>query len=402
MQPTRADAAPTAATEAPAEFQTGQVITVVGGHFTHDTYSGFLAPLLPLLQEKLSLSYGLVGGLAVFAQLPSLLNPFIGLMADKVSLRYFVIFAPAVTATLMSSIGLAPSYATLVFLLLAAGLSVACFHSPAPAIIAETSGTRVGTGMSLFMAGGELGRTLAPLVAVGAVSWFGLEGVWRLAFGGWAVSAVLFFRLRNLRARPAGKGLLPWAKARRVFPLLAWLLVGRGLLIGAVTTFLPTFMRDVLGSGLFLAAASLTILEGAGVVGALLAGTLSDRWGRRSVLFTLLGIAPLFLFAFLTSPAWAFTPLLLGLGFFALAPSPVLFSARSRRISRQPGARQRHLFGAQLSGAGFGRVGGGVGRRRLRLENRLLVERRGRAVQPARGAAAAEAATRVKRLRALL
>ncbi len=324
MQPTRADAPP--ADQATTEFQTGQVLTVVGGHFTHDTYSGFLAPLLPLLQEKLSLNYSLLGGLAVFAQLPSLLNPFIGLLADKVSLRYFVIFAPAVTATLMSSVGLAPSYLTLVFLLLAAGLSVACFHAPAPAMIAETSGTRVGTGMSLFMAGGELGRTLAPLVAVGAVGLVGLEGIWRLAFVGWAVSGILFFRLRNIKAQPAGKGVLPWAKARRVFPLLAWLLVGRGLLTGAVTTFLPTFMRDVLGSGLFLAAASLTILEAAGVVGALFSGTLSDRWGRRSVLFALLGVAPLCLFAFLVGPTWSLTPLLLCLGFFALAPTPVLLA----------------------------------------------------------------------------
>ena len=323
MQPTHADPAPT---DPAAEFQTEQVMTVVGGHFTHDTYSAFLAPLLPYLQEKLSLNYGLLGGLAVFLQLPSLLNPFIGLLADKVSLRYFVIFAPAVTATLMSFVGLAPSYLVLVFILLAAGLSVACFHAPAPAMIAETSGTRVGTGMSLFMAGGELGRTLAPLVAVGAVGLFGLAGIWRLAFVGWAVSVILFFRLRNIRAQPAGKGFLPWAKARRVFPLLAWLLVGRGLLVGAVTTFLPTFMKDVLGSSLFLAAASLTILEGAGVVGALFAGTLSDRWGRRSVLFALLGVAPLFLFAFLAGPAWAFVPLLVGLGFFALAPSPVLLA----------------------------------------------------------------------------
>lgn len=322
MQQLRADAS----SPPPAEFQTERVMTVVGGHFTHDTYSAFLAPLLPYLQEKLSLSYGLLGGLAVFLQLPSLLNPFIGLLADKVSLRYFVIFAPAVTATFMSLIGLAPSYLTLVFILLAAGVSIACFHAPAPAIIAETSGARVGTGMSLFMAGGELGRTVAPVVAVAAVDLFSLEGIWRLAFVGWAVSAILFFRLRDLRARPAVQGLLPWAKARRVFPLLAWLLIGRGLLVGAVTTFLPTFMHDVLGSSLFLAAASLTILEAAGVVGALLAGTLSDRWGRRSVLFILLAVAPLLLFAFLAAPAWSLTPLLLALGFFALAPSPVLLA----------------------------------------------------------------------------
>ena len=38
------------------EFQTGEILTIVGGHFVHDTFSAFVAPLLPLIIEKLSLS----------------------------------------------------------------------------------------------------------------------------------------------------------------------------------------------------------------------------------------------------------------------------------------------------------------------------------------------------------
>ena len=144
------------------EFQTGQVLTIVGGHFVHDTYSAFLAPILPLLIEKLSLSLTLAGSLPAFVQFPGLLNPFIGYLADRVSLRYFVIFAPGVTATFFSVIGLAPSYFILAAILLLAGVSVAAFHAPAPAMIGRIAGRRVGRGMSLFMAAGELGRTVGP------------------------------------------------------------------------------------------------------------------------------------------------------------------------------------------------------------------------------------------------
>ena len=76
-------------------FQTGQVITVAGAHFVHDTYSAFLAPLLPLIQDKLGVGYTLAGSLAIFMQLPSLLNPFIGYLADRANLRWFIILAPA-------------------------------------------------------------------------------------------------------------------------------------------------------------------------------------------------------------------------------------------------------------------------------------------------------------------
>ena len=311
-------------------FETGQVLTIAGGHFVHDTYSAFIAPLLPLLQERLGTGYALSGGLAVYAQLPSLLNPLTGYLADRVSLRYFVILAPAVTATLLSSMGLAPDYLTLALLLLAAGFSIGAFHAPAPAMIGQVAGIRVGKGMSIFMAGGELGRTLGPIVAVAAVGWFGLEGIWRLAFVGWGLSGVLYYRLRDLSVRPvkpADSSLQrAWPHVRRVFPPLAWLMFARVFMVVSLTTYLPLFMRDVLQSSLWLAAGSLTILEGAGVAGALATGTLSDRVGRTRVLYVLMGTAPLLLFLFLYGPGILLVPVLLGLGLTAISPTPVMLA----------------------------------------------------------------------------
>jgi len=311
-------------------FQTDQVLTIAGGHFVHDTYSAFIAPLLPLLQERLGTTYALAGGLAVYAQLPSLLNPLTGYLADRVSLRYFVILAPAVTATLLSSMGLAPDYLTLALLLLAAGVSIGAFHAPAPAMIGQVAAKRVGKGMSIFMAGGELGRTLGPVVAVAGVGWFGLEGIWRLAFVGWLVSGILYYRLRHLSVRPptpAESSLQrAWPQIRRVFPPLAWLMLARVFMLVSLTTYLPLFMRDVLQTSLWLAAGSLTILEAAGVAGALATGTLSDRLGRARILYVLMGLAPLLLLLFLYGPGILLVPVLLGLGLTAISPTPVMLA----------------------------------------------------------------------------
>ena len=312
-------------------FQTGQVITVAGAHFVHDTYSAFLAPLLPLIQDKLGVGYTLAGSLAIFMQLPSLLNPFIGYLADRANLRWFIILAPAVTGTLMSCMGLASNYLALVFLLLAAGVSVACFHAPAPAMIAKVSGPRVGKGMSVFMASGELGRTLGPVVAVAGVGWFGLEGMWRLAFVGWGVSIILYFRLRNIksmrRTTSAQATLVEFkAAGRQVFPPLTLIMIGRVLLQVSLTLYLPLFVSDELGLSLWLAAASLTILEAAGVVGALTSGTISDKYGRSRVLLVVLILAPLLLLAFVYGPSWLAVPLLIALGFTALSPQPVFLA----------------------------------------------------------------------------
>ena len=321
--------APTAV-EQNIEFQTGQVFTIAGGHFVHDTFAAFLAPLLPLIRDTMGIGYVGAGGLAIFTQLPSLLAPFIGYLADRISVRYFVILAPATTATLMSLIGYAPGYLMLVMLLLAVGVSIAAFHAPAPAMVARTSGNRVGMGMSIFMASGELGRTVGPIVVMSGVALWGLHGLWRLAIVGWLTSAVLYWGLHTVAARPAEQRVLGlsnmWPTAQRVFPVLAWIMGTKALLAVAITTYLPIFMRDELEVSIWLAAAALTILEGAGVAGALLSGTLSDRLGRSRVLVVILAVAPVLLLAMLYGPGWMPIALLIGLGLTAISTTPVMLA----------------------------------------------------------------------------
>lgn len=314
-----------------SEFRLGLISTISFGHFVHDIFSSaFLPALLPLLREKLSLNYALAGSLVFFLQLPSILNPLIGYMADKVSLRYLVILAPALSATLISGVGLATNYVTLVFVLLCAGLSIAAWHAPSPAMIAQMAGKRVGAGMSFFMTGGEIARTVGPLVAVAGVTWFGLEGIWRLSILGWLTTAFLWVQLRNIPARPAGvaPAVLStfWPNARRVFPLLMWLVVARVPMLAAITVYLPTFVRDERQASLWLAAAALTILEGAGAFGVFFTGTLSDRWGRKHMLFVLLLIAPVALVGFLFLPTTYSILMLVILGLTAITPAPVIMA----------------------------------------------------------------------------
>lgn len=312
---------------AESEFQAEQVFTIASGHFVHDIYSAFLAPLLPLIIERLSLSLTLAGSLSAFTQFPSILTPFIGHLADRYNLRYLVILAPALTATFMSAMGLAPSYAFLVLMLTIVGVSVAFFHAPAPAMVAHISGQRVGKGMSWFMAGGELARTVGPLVAVWAASTWALEGMFRVVVIGWLTSAVLFWRLRDtpIVARKNGslESILP--KVRTLFLPLFIVIFFRMFMVACMTTYLPTFM-NLNGSTLFMAGASLSILEFAGVVGALSGGTLSDRLGRRSVLMVITVLSSLSMIVFLNVSGWLLVPVLLLYGFVSIAPGPVFLA----------------------------------------------------------------------------
>lgn len=311
-------------------FQTREVLTIASGHFVHDSFTAFVPPLLPLIREKLAADYAAIGGLAIFLQFPSLLQPFIGHAADRISLRYFIILAPAMTATLCSLLGLANSYVLLGMLLFVVGVSSAVFHSPAPAMIGRISGDRLGTGMSIFMAAGELGRTVGPVVVIAAVSWFGLEGIWRVASFGWLASIFLYWRLHEVSARPPEgrrlslRQMLP--AARKVYPPLLWIMASRVLMSISMTTYLPIFMQDVKGYEFEIAGLSLTLLEGAGVVGALSVGTASDWFGRRRILFALFLAAPLLFLGFLNSSGWMLFAFLAPLGFVLLSPTAVMLA----------------------------------------------------------------------------
>ena len=273
------------------KFQLSNVLTVSIAHLIHDIYSSFLAPILPLLIEKLSISYALAGFLSVMQRLPSLLNPVLGIVADKISVRYFIIIAPALTTVTMSLLGVAPNYTVLAILLFVMGVSSSLFHVPAPVLIKEVSGERVGKGMSFYMLGGELARTVGPLTILGAVSLWGLEGTYRLIPFGLSASLLLFFKLRNIQPQSPldeknGNSNIKdtVVKFLPFFVVISGVIFFRGIMKAALTSFLPTFL-NVRGESLWMGGIALSVLEGAGAVGTLLSGTISDFLGRKTIAF---------------------------------------------------------------------------------------------------------------------
>jgi FSR family fosmidomycin resistance protein-like MFS transporter len=305
-------------------FQLSQVLTIISAHFINDTYAAFLAPLLPNLIEKLSLSYTQAGSLSAITQLPSLLNPLIGYLDDKVNLRIFVILAPAISATMMSLLGIAPSYPSLVVLLFITGLSIAAFHAIAPAMIARSSGQEVGKGMSLFMAAGELGRTIGPLFAAWGLLTFTLGKMFPVAIPGWIASFFIYFRFRGIpihvEKQTGFRAVLPLA--RRLFIPLVALVFFRSFLITGMGVYLPTLLQSE-GASVWKADTTLAIYQLAGVAGAFLGGTISDRIGRKPVLFAVSLLGPIMVLTFLNTTGWFTIPLLVLAGFFALSSQPI-------------------------------------------------------------------------------
>lgn len=313
------------------------VVTLAGAHFIHDLFTAFLAPLLPLLIGKLGLSLVQAGSLRVVTDLPSLANAVLGAWIDRGRmLRVLVSITPGVTGLCMCFIGLAPSYATLVILLFACGVSQALLHVSVPVLIAQVATNRVGRGMSFFMVGGELARTVGPLVAVQAVSFLSLEGLWQVAPVALAASWLLWRRMtrpadtldarRSLRRSGALVNLFRvCCRMRAVIVPVFGVMAARGFMATGLCHYLPTMIHQE-GRSLLAANVSLFLLELGGAAGALIAGTLSDRLGRRWVLLGAVATAPPLMFLFLhASGVWTLL-VLVALGMASLASTPVLMA----------------------------------------------------------------------------
>ena len=313
----------------PKKFQFGNVLTLTIAHLLHDIYTSFLAPILPLLIDKLSMNLSMAGLLSVIQRIPSLFNPLIGILAEKMRIRFLVIFAPALTTIAMSLIGIAPGYIILAILLFISGISSTLFHVPAPVMIKQVAGQRLGKGMSYYMLGGELARTLGPLIIVAAVETWGLNGSLRLIPFGIISSTVLYFRLKNIEIRKDFKKTeltigykSTFIKFLPVFINLAGITLFRAAMKAALTLYLPVYLTDK-GATLWYAGISLALLQLAGAVGTYVSGTFSDKIGRRTTLVIITIVSPIFMWIFISMNGVFTLPILIIIGLFLVAPTSV-------------------------------------------------------------------------------
>jgi FSR family fosmidomycin resistance protein-like MFS transporter len=241
----------------------------------------------------------------------------------------------------MSLLGLAPSYIFLVIILISMGVSASMFHVPAPVMIKQIAGERIGKGMSFFMLGGELARSVGPIVILGGVSLWGLEGTYRLIPFGLVASVLLYFKFRNLVVAQLSNKIETkkvWDAFRKVLPLfiiIFGIVFFNSIIKGTLTTFLAVYLTDK-GESLWYAGIALSIFQFAGAGGTFFSGTISDKIGRKKVLLISSFLNPVLFYLFIiTNSIFSFIFLIL-LGFFIFAFTPVLLALVNESKSEFP------------------------------------------------------------------
>lgn len=280
------------------------------GHLLNDVNQGAVSALLPFLVAQRGLSYTSAAGVVLAATLISaILQPLLGVMSDRRPLPWLIPLGMFLGGLGIGLAGLLPDYAFIITAVIISGAGVAAFHPESYRFANYVSRQQRGRGMSIFNVGGNLGFAVGPALITTAVLGLGLAGTWVMAVPATLYALLLWRELpRFNQFRPTTRGgkaadadaVTDWS----AFVRLTIVIVLRTALYYGLLAFVPAYLISVRGLTIVEANSHLTMISMAGAVGTLLAGTLSDRLGRKRILLMALGALPLLLLGFLNTSGW--------------------------------------------------------------------------------------------------
>ena len=349
------------------------------GHSLTHWYPATFYLLLPIIGKELGLSYSQIGLIMTCQYIAgAVANVPGGVLVDTVG-RKGVLMATSLfwvgfPYLLMS---FAHGYLMLLGCVALVGFGNSLWHPTAIPTLARRFPERKGLVLSLHSMGGNVGDAIAPLAVGTLLSVL----TWRQAVilnvaPGILLALLIFVFLGTMRlgGRKQAEAHAGAQSLRDYFRGLPELLGNRSLLIlatssafrsmtqNALLTFLPVYLAYELGYSPIWVGACMFALQAAGFAAAPVAGHLSDRMGRGSVMMASMAMtAVVLIFMALAGRSAAFVLFVTVLGFFLYAIRPVMQAWLLETTPRNMGGTSIGvLFGAQALGSSVGPLLGGL------------------------------------------
>lgn len=306
-------------------------------HLINDMYVNFLPQLVPFLiiNQGFSVTAGATL-IAAFTISSSLVQPFFGYLVDQKGQRWLVFAGTLWMAVLLGLTGFISDYWLLFIVATLAGLGTSAFHPQAAAMVGQVSGNRKGFVLAAFIAAGNIGLALSPLLLLPLFHYYGVKSTWLVMIPGILVTLFLYRFAPRTKASPkAAPGLSQVVTAIKgvgqELSKLMLIVAIRSLVHTGLMMLLPlyllaqNFSPEKTGYLVFATLAT-------GAVGGLIGGYISDRYGRKLLVVASLALATLFFYGFLhTTGAISFLFLALG-GMSLLASFSVTVAAAQEII----------------------------------------------------------------------
>jgi FSR family fosmidomycin resistance protein-like MFS transporter len=328
-------------------------------HTLNDLYGNYLPQMLPFLVVLHPGFSATQAALLVsaFIMTSSFAQPVFGFYLDSRGKRWLVHVGTLWMAVCLSLTGLVhANYPLLVLLAASAGLGTAAFHPQASTMVNSLSGEYKGVLLSGFVAFGNFGFALGPLILVPLFQSYGLGATLYTVFPGIIVALLLlFFAPRQETSSGQAPSLAAvygsLRSASRELSVLIGVIAVRSLAYAGMLTMLPLFFKaknlsNIAGSQL------VTIMLFCGAIGGVVGGFLSDRFGRKRLIVSSLFLSTPLFYAFL------FTEGALSTLFLALAGMVLMSSFSVTVVAAQEAIPDNKALAAGLSMGFAGGLGG--------------------------------------------
>jgi MFS family permease len=268
--------------------------------------------LTPVVIPEITREYGITnaGILSLcFVLSYSLLPVLSGYLSQTFGRRNLLTLGFAVSALAFLAIGFVSDFTALALLFFIAGAGGSTYHPNGFPILAETYPASRGQTLGLHQTGGAIGAFVGPLLTGIAVANF----TWRpammlLAVPGLVLATVLWFSispeqpLERSGEQPARK--MGISNLKTYGPAILFIAAAFIYALGQRGTDVFANEYFVIGRGIEIAEASFlfSMLKVAGLFSAPVCGKLSDAYGRKKVLVTLIIVESVSLYAVTTTP----------------------------------------------------------------------------------------------------
>jgi FSR family fosmidomycin resistance protein-like MFS transporter len=265
--------------------------------------------LIPVVIPEITREYGLsdfTAGLLIscffvsYALLPALL----GYLSQAFGRRRFLAFGFATTALAFLATAFTSNIAMLALLFFIAGAGGSTYHPNGFPILAETYPTSRGQTLGLHQTGGAIGSFVGPAITgilIFSFTWKPTMMI--LAIPGLVLAAVLWFSIGPERkpeqSTPQQRSKVSFAYLKNYGPAMLFIGAAFVYVLGQRGTDVFANQYFVYGRGIEIAEASIlfSTLKIAGLFSAPICGRLSDAYGRKKVLITLIIIESASLYA---------------------------------------------------------------------------------------------------------
>ncbi len=275
-------------------------------HFLNDLIQSLIPALYPLLKSEFSLDFTQIGIITLAFQLTaSLLQPTVGFYTDKNPMPFSLAIGMGSTLIGLLLLAVAPSYA---MILIAAGLigtGSAIFHPEASRVARMASGGKFGSAQAFFQVGGNVGQAVGPLLAAfivlphgqTAIAWVSLAALIAIVFltriGKWYGAHIKPSNKSTITASANPASDLPRARMLFLITILMLLLFSKNVYSASLTSFFTFYLIERFDLPVQAAQVQLFIFMAAIAIGTLIGGALTDRLGRRPMIWiSILGTLP--------------------------------------------------------------------------------------------------------------